>query len=127
LPSGFRGISELSHFLRSIVMAGNVLEFTDANFQTEVLQSDQPVLVDFWAPWCGPCKMLAPTIDEIANDYAGRVRVGKMNTDLNQNAAVQYRVEGIPTVILFKSGQAVDRSTGLVPKTKLAGMLDKSL
>ncbi|HLQ46648.1 MAG TPA: thioredoxin [Planctomycetaceae bacterium] len=108
-------------------MAGNVLEFTDANFQTEVLQSDQPVLVDFWAPWCGPCKMLAPTIDEIANDYAGRVRVGKMNTDLNQNAAVQYRVEGIPTVILFKSGQAVDRSTGLVPKTKLAGMLDKSL
>ena len=108
-------------------MAGNVLEFTDDNFQTEVLQSSQPVLVDFWAPWCGPCKMLAPTIDEIANDYAGRVRVGKMNTDSSQNVAVQYRVEGIPTVILFKGGQPIDRSTGLVPKSKLAGMLDKAL
>ena len=108
-------------------MAGNVLEFTDANFQSEVLQSDQPVLVDFWAPWCGPCKMLAPTIDEIANDYSGRVRVGKMNTDTSQNVAVQYRVEGIPTVILFKNGQPIDRSVGLAPKSKLAGMLDKAL
>ena len=108
-------------------MAGNVLEFTDANFQSEVLQSDQPVLVDFWAPWCGPCKMLAPTIDEIANDFAGRARVGKMNTDTSQNVAVQYRVEGIPTVILFKNGQPIDRSVGLAPKSKLAGMLDKAL
>ena len=108
-------------------MAGNVLEFTDANFQTEVLQSDQPVLVDFWAPWCGPCKLLAPTIQDVANDYAGRVRVGKLDTDQNPSAATQFGISGIPTVVLFKNGQPIDRSAGLVPKTKLAGMLDKAL
>lgn len=108
-------------------MAGNVLEFTEANFSSQVLESSQPVLVDFWAPWCGPCKMLAPTIDEIANDYAGKALVGKLNTDNDSNIAIQYRVEGIPTVILFKNGQPVDRSVGLVNKAKLAGMIDKAL
>lgn len=108
-------------------MAGNVLEFTEANFASQVLESSQPVLVDFWAPWCGPCKMLAPTIDEIANDYAGKVRVGKVNTDQDGNIASQYGIQGIPTVILFKNGQPVDRSVGLVNKAKLANMIDRVL
>lgn len=108
-------------------MAGNVLEFTEANFSSQVLESSQPVLVDFWAPWCGPCKMLAPTVDEIANDYAGRARVGKVNTDQDGSIASQYGIQGIPTVILFKNGQPVDRSVGLVNKAKLAGMIDKAL
>lgn len=108
-------------------MAGNILEFTEANFSSQVLESTQPVLVDFWAPWCGPCKMLAPTIDEIANDYAGKARVGKVNTDQDGSIASQYGIQGIPTVILFKGGQPVDRSVGLVNKAKLASMIDKAL
>lgn len=108
-------------------MAGNVLEFTEANFASEVLASSQPVLVDFWAPWCGPCKMLAPAIAEIANDFAGKARVGKVNTDESGQIATQYGIQGIPTVILFKGGQPVDRSVGLVNKAKLADMLNKTL
>jgi thioredoxin 1 len=103
------------------------LEFTEANFASQVLESSQPVLVDFWAPWCGPCKMLGPTIEEIANDYAGKVRVGKLNTDEAGSIASQYGIQGIPTVILFKGGQAVDRQVGLVKKDKLTGMIDKTL
>jgi thioredoxin 1 len=108
-------------------MAGNVLEFTEANFSSQVLESRQPVLVDFWAPWCGPCKMLAPTIDEIATEYAGKVSVGKLNTDTDGSIASQYGIQGIPTVILFKGGQPVDRSVGLVNKAKLADMINKVL
>ena len=108
-------------------MAGNVLEFTLANFDAEVLQSTQPVLVDFWAPWCGPCKMLGPTIEEIANEYAGKARVGKLNTDEAGSIASQYGIQGIPTVILFKGGEAVDRQVGLVKKDKLTGMIDQRL
>jgi thioredoxin 1 len=104
-----------------------MLEFTEANFASQVLESSQPVLVDFWAPWCGPCKMLGPTIEEIANDYAGKVRVGKLNTDEAGSIASQYGIQGIPTVILFKGGQAVDRQVGLVKKDKLTGMIDKTL
>jgi len=90
-------------------MAEGILEITDSNFQTEVLQSSQPVLVDFWAPWCGPCLRLAPTIEEIAGEFSGRVRVGKLNTDDNTVTPSQYNIQGIPTVILFK---AASRSTG---------------
>ena len=108
-------------------MAGNTLEFTEANFSSEVLESSQPVLVDFWAPWCGPCKMLGPTIEEIANDYAGKARVGKVNTDEAGSIASQYGIQGIPTVILFKGGQPVDRLVGLVKKDKLTEMIDKTL
>lgn len=108
-------------------MAGNILEFTEANFTSQVLESSQPVLVDFWAPWCGPCKMLGPTIEEIANDYAGKARVGKLNTDEAGSIASQYGIQGIPTVILFKGGQPVDRQVGLVAKAKLTGMIDNSL
>lgn len=89
-------------------MAENVLEFTDSNFQSEVIDAEQPVLVDFWAPWCGPCKMLTPTIEELANDYAGKVRIGKMNTDENPQTATSHQISAIPTVLLFKGGRIVD-------------------
>ncbi len=87
-------------------------EFTDANFQTEVVESDVPVLVDFWAPWCGPCRMLAPTVDTIAEEYAGRVKVGKVNTDENPQVATQHGIQSIPTLMVFKGGQVVDRLVG---------------
>jgi thioredoxin 1 len=104
-------------------MAGNVQTFSDANFQAEVLESAQPVLVDFWAPWCGPCKMIAPTIDAIATEYNGKVRVGKVNTDDNPNTATAYNISAIPTVLLFKGGQIVDKFVGVVQKDKLANSL----
>jgi thioredoxin 1 len=106
-------------------MGQGITEFTDNNFQTEVLESNQPVLVDFWAPWCGPCLRLAPTIEELATEFAGRVRVGKLNTDDNNKTPTQYNIQGIPTVILFKDGEPVDRQVGLVPKEKLVSLLNK--
>src|SRR6187401_420480 len=105
-------------------MAGKVLEFTDANFKTEVLSSQDPVLVDFWAPWCGPCKMIAPTIDTVATEYSGKVRVGKLNTDDNPETATSYGISAIPTVLLFKGGQIVDKFVGVVTKDKLANSLN---
>lgn len=108
-------------------MAGNVLEFGDGNFQAEVLDSSEPVLVDFWAPWCGPCKMLAPTIDELADDYSGKVRVGKVNTDESRQVAIDHQISAIPTVMIFKGGEVVERISGLQPKEQLASLLDKHL
>ena len=108
-------------------MAENVLEFTDDNFQDQVLDAEQPVLVDFWAPWCGPCKMLTPTIEELAGDYAGRVRVGKMNTDENPQTASSHNISAIPTVMLFKNGEEVDRIVGVPPKAKFTASLDTHL
>ncbi len=105
-------------------MAGkNVLEFTDANFQTEVLESSEPVLVDFWAAWCGPCRMLAPTIESIADKYAGRVKVGKLNVDENQRVAGSYRIEGIPTVVLFRDGEPVQSLVGVQPESSFDQLL----
>ncbi len=104
-------------------MAGNVLEFTDQNFQTEVLESDQPVVVDFWAPWCGPCRMLTPTIEELANDFQGQVRVGKLNTDENPKTASAQQVMSIPTVMIFKNGQLVERIVGVTPKDRFVAAL----
>jgi thioredoxin 1 len=108
-------------------MAGQVLEFTDSNFDSDVLQSDQPVLVDFWAPWCGPCRMIAPTVEQIAGEYAGKVRVGKLNTDENPQIAASHNISSIPTLLLFKGGRVVDKTIGVVPKQHLVAMLDKHL
>src|SRR5262245_8550061 len=108
-------------------MAGNVLELTDANFQNEVLESDKPVLVDFWAPWCGPCKMIAPTVDAVATEYVGRARVGKLNTDDNPNIATTYNISAIPALLVFKGGQVVDRFVGVVNKDKLSTALNAHL
>jgi thioredoxin 1 len=91
----------------------NVKEFTDQNFETEVLKSDTPVLVDFWAEWCGPCRMLAPTIAKLADEYAGKVKVGKVDTDSNRDVSMKYGISAIPTVILFKNGQVAQKFIGL--------------
>lgn len=108
-------------------MAGNVLELTDANFDAEVLKSKQPVLVDFWAPWCGPCRMIAPAVEEIANEYQGKVRVGKLNTDQARQAAINYRIQSIPTLLLFKDGAVADSLLGAVPKQHITAMLERHL
>lgn len=100
---------------------------TDSSFKEEVLDSEVPVLVDFWAPWCGPCRMVAPVVDEIAEQYAGQVKVVKLNTDENPNVASQYGIRSIPTLMIFKGGQRVDMVVGAVPKTTLANTLEKYL
>jgi thioredoxin 1 len=100
---------------------------TDSSFKQEVLESDLPVLVDFWAPWCGPCRMVAPVVDEIATQYTGQVKVVKINTDENPSVATQYGIRSIPTLMIFKGGQRVDMVVGAVPKTTLATTLEKYL
>lgn len=100
---------------------------TDSTFQQEVLESNIPVLVDFWAPWCGPCRMVAPVVKEIAEQYNGQVKVVKLNTDENPGVASQYGIRSIPTLMIFKAGQRVDMVVGAVPKTTLASTLDKYL
>lgn len=102
----------------------SVKEFTDQNFEAEVLKSDQPVLVDFWAEWCMPCRMLAPTIEKIARDYAGKVKVGKLDTDANRDVAVKYSISAIPTVILFRNGQVAQKFVGLRQERDFKEALD---
>jgi thioredoxin 1 len=106
-------------------MAGNnTLNFNDAAFDTDVLKSTEPVLVDFWAEWCGPCRMMAPTIDAVASEYAGKAKVGKMNVDDNGQTAMRYNIRGIPTLLLFKGGKVVDQRVGAVGKDEVQKMLD---
>jgi len=105
-------------------MAENVTEFTDSNFEAEVLKSDKPVLVDFWAEWCMPCRMLAPTIEKIAKDYAGKVKVGKIDTDANRDVAMKYQISAIPTVILFRGGQVAQKFVGLRQEKEFKEVLD---
>ena len=100
--------------------SANVVEFTDANFESEVLQSDKPVLVDFWAEWCMPCRMLSPTIEAVADEYAGQVKVGKVDTDANREISFRYGISAIPTVILFKGGEVRKKFVGLTSKDDLA-------
>ena len=108
-------------------MAGaNVLELTDANFQTQVLDSQEPVLVDFWAPWCGPCRKIAPMIEELASEYVGAARIGKVNIDDNQQSAMNYGIEAIPTLILFKGGKPVQRFQGIPAKSRVQEALDQA-
>jgi thioredoxin len=102
-------------------------EFTDANFQQEVLNSDIPVLIDFWAVWCGPCKMIAPFIEEIAKDYEGKVKVGKVDVDNNPNISMQYGIRSIPTLLFFRDGKVVDQIMGAVPKNAITSKLDSQL
>jgi len=107
--------------------AENTLTFTDVAFDQDVLKSDTPVLVDFWAPWCGPCKAMAPTVDAIAAEYAGKVKVGKMNTDDNPGTAMRYGIRRIPTLLLFKDGKVVDQRVGAMPKPEVLKMIQPHL
>ncbi len=103
------------------------VEVTDANFQNEVLNSDKPVLIDFWAEWCGPCKMIAPMVEELANEYDGKLKVGKVDVDSNQQTSMQYGIRSIPTLLIFKGGKVVDQLVGAVPKKMLAEKVAKHL
>ncbi len=106
---------------------GKGIEITDANFEEEVVKSDIPVLIDFWAPWCGPCRMVGRIVEEIANDYAGKIKVGKINTDDNQKVAAQFGIRSIPTLMIFSGGELKESLVGVQPKEILAAKIDKVL
>jgi thioredoxin 1 len=109
-------------------MAGdNTLTFTDSGWDTDVLKSEVPVLVDFWAEWCGPCRMMGPTVDAVAKDYSGKVKVGKLNVDDNPGSAMRYNIRGIPTLLLFKDGQVVEQRVGATGKADIQKMLEGHL
>ena len=108
-------------------MAENVVEFNDQNFDSDVLGAGSPVLVDFWAVWCGPCKAIAPIVEEVANDYSGKVKVGKMDVDSNNQVAMKYGIRSIPTLMLFNKGEVVDQVIGNVGKESIESMISKTL
>ena len=108
-------------------MSDQVITVTDGNFEADVLKADQPVLVDFWAQWCGPCRMIAPIVEQVAGDYAGRATVGKLNVDENTAVPQKYGIKGIPTLILFKGGKEEERIVGATSRDAIARMIDKHL
>ncbi len=108
-------------------MAEGVLEVTTASWETEVLKASGLVMIDFWAVWCGPCRIVAPTVEELAKEYTGKVKVGKLNTDENPEIASRYKIMGIPTLMFFKDGQKVDQIVGAVPKPQLKAKIDAIL
>lgn len=108
-------------------MSDNVLEFTDTNFESEVLNSELPVLVDFWATWCGPCKAIGPIVEELAKEYTTKIKVGKVNVDDNNQVAMQFGVRSIPTLIIVKEGKVIDQIIGAVPKESIVDLISKVL
>lgn len=108
-------------------MSENIINVSDSNFDSVILKSDMPALVDFWASWCAPCKAIAPVVEEMAAQYSGKVRVAKMNVDDNPATPGKYGVRGIPTLILFKNGKIVDQLVGAVPKSQIKELIDKAL
>jgi len=108
-------------------MAGQAVEITDANFEEVILKADKPALVDFWAVWCGPCRVVGPIVEEIANEYDGRVVVGKLDVDSNRDTAVKYGIQAIPTLLVVKDGEVADRIVGVTDKGKLSSILDSLL
>lgn len=108
-------------------MGANTVEITDSNFESEVEQSSVPVLVDFWAAWCGPCRALAPTVDQIADEYTGRLKVGKLDVDAHGSLSARFSIRGIPTLLLFKDGQVKEQLVGAVPKTTIETAISKHL
>lgn len=107
--------------------SAGIVELSDSTFENDVLKSEAPVLVDFWAPWCGPCRILAPVVEEIATSYLGRIKVGKLNVDDNQDTTMAYGIRSIPTLIIFKGGKALDQIIGAVPKSEIEKMVKKAL
>jgi thioredoxin 1 len=127
-PPGGGGLRLFSQERRQEMASANVVELTAANWEQEVVKSDKPVLVDFWAVWCGPCRALAPTIDRLADQFAGKVKVGKLNTDDSPDIAVKYGISSIPQVMIFKgSDQPVDRTVGVQPEANLVKMINRVL
>ena len=105
----------------------NVAQVSDASFEGDILKSDVPVLVDFWAPWCGPCRSVAPIVDDLANQYAGKLKVAKINVDESTEVAMRYQITSIPTFIVFKNGEVADRALGALPRSEFVKLIDRNL